>query len=514
MGFRTIGLVFLFSVLGKILGFLRLQAFAFALGPTAYTDALLMALTILFAFDAIFVSGSAVILAQTELIRRDATHGARSAYAAFTRWMGRWTLLATLFGLACALFPDLLLAMIAPEFNAERRALFGKLLLVGALLPGAQSLLVFVSTINRVQGREALYASNQLVTNALPLIAIFAATALRAEPAQIASAVIASTLAGCIGMIAVQFARLDRGTGKTLVTLTLRRMRPARSMARLRTTARSLLLPGPLIAGLLLQQVLVLISYSFAARLGEGMLAVVGFGERIVNVIMMLLVGSMLVVLEPRWARALTGTQGGGPISALRDVRLIWLVLLPVSAVIVGCGDALARLLFGYGAFSGAATEQLGEITRLFGLALPGLSMALVFSRLLVIAGKVRVIVLGSLALVAVHWVACTLMVERLGLIGIPLALTVASLTQAGWLGILVVRSLPRDLRNRVRGSALHLVPVIAAVGLSTWFTSGLLDSDIANLLVTAAVACAAGWAAAAALGLHPIADMRALGHR
>lgn len=481
-----------------------------ALGATLAADALLLSLTVLTLFDIVFISGAAILTSQANYVRRHETRSTTVALAGLARSAAMWTWLAIVFGAFCALAAVPLSRVIAPGFSDEARSIFAVNCALGAVLPAASALMVFASALNRINGREVLYTVNPLVINGVSWLAIVFASSAGANAAGVMRAFLLTVVAATLLMFGWQLMRMDREQRTRLKAHFLRALLPRELLRKLRQHRRELRLVSPIVAALLIQQVVTLISYSYATRAGSGFLLLFGLAERLVNVIFAVCIMTFLTVLEPRWARAAVNSDKSREVAS--DISVISVTLIALTATLMFAGDSLATVLFGHGSVNARDLAQLADITRLYALSLPGLSLGVVLSRLLVIHNRGGRIFLVNMLVTLLHLVLCTLFFELWGARGIAVALSLTFAVQAAayaWQlsGAAVFE--PRETTTQ----ALRLCGLaVLAIGCA-WLASLLPLPTLARLLVVALAALLSTVGGAQLVGLRLIESLKRLAH-
>jgi putative peptidoglycan lipid II flippase len=468
---QKLTLAFVSSILGKLFGFLRVQGIVVVLGATAMADALLVCLNVISFFDATLLSGGAMLLMQSAYIRRQVRLANGTALTRFANSMALWAYCAAGFGAALVILAHPITMLVAPGFGAEARAGLVSLIRVGAAIPLATTLMTFVSTLNRVAGREVLFTVNPVVINGLSLLAIYVSANAGAGALGVAQWLLVTVLLSTLGMTAFQARFLDGALRTRGTVLLLRALWPRHVRRRVRMHGKELLNVMPLVSSLVAQQVIVFISYGFASRSGDGAVAVVGVAERLTSVVFVLFVATFLTILEPRWARALAG--GGQAIRSLNDdLGVIFICLIPATCTLVFAGGELATLLFAHGELSGNAALQLGAAASVYGAALPGISLALIYGRLLAMAGMAGKLFSINAAAVVLHLALCMALSPVFGLLAIPASVAITLSVQAAWYRFILGRTVGLGA-GAVRSRLRMLLVAASCAGVS--YIVGLL---------------------------------------
>ena len=469
----------------------------------------MLSLTVLTLFDVVFVSGSAILTAQAIYVRRHAHNSSRVALAGLARSAALWTWAGLVFGILCALGGELLAALIAPGFRPEARAIFARCCVIGCLLPAATALMTFASALNRINGREVLFTVNPLIINSVSWLAIAVAAFLGATSLGIIQAFLVSVVLSTLAMFAWQLRCMEPTQRHWLRAHFARALLPRRLLLRARLHRRELRAVSPIFGALLIQQVVTLISYAFVTRAGAGVLLLFGLAERLVNVIFAVFIMTFITVLEPRWARAAVTPGRSREISD--DVAIICAALIPLTATLMFAGDSLAALLFGHGAVNARDVGELGDITRIYALALPGLSLGLVLTRLLVIRNHGGHIFLVNVGVTVLHLALCSAGFALAGARGVGAALAVTLGVQAAAFALQLARGGDRAARAERIGIGARLVLLALLVIAVGWAADQIELGFLAHLVTVSCATLLTTFAGGRLLGLKLLGSVRRL---
>jgi len=460
----------------------------------------MLALTVLTLFDVVFISGGAILTMQASYVRRHARSAGMVAIAGLARSAALWTWFGLAFGVFCALAGEPLASVVAPGFSPAARALFAHCCMLGALLPAASALMVFASALNRINGREVLYTVNPLMINGLSWLAVVVASRFGVDSLEIVRLLLLTIVIATLLMFAWQLACMEASQRRRVGVHYLRGLTPRRLVRRISLHKRELRLVSPIVGALLIQQVVTLISYGFATRAGSGFLLLFGLAERLTNVIFSVFIMTFLTVLEPRWARASVTPGGADEIAS--DVAVICAALIPVTATLMFAGDSLAMLLFGRGAVSAHDLGELADITRVYALSLPGLSLGVVLSRLLVIRNAGRRIFVVNVCVTLLHFALCAGLFAIGGARGVAAAIAITLGIQAVAFGAFLARSSSERARGN-RALVMRLAALALLVSGVGWLTSQLEVTPLLHVLVAATATLVTTIAGAPLLGLR-----------
>lgn len=492
------------------MGFLRIQAIAVALGATAAADALLLSLTVLTLFDVVFISGAAILTSQALYARRHEKRREHTAIAGLARSAAMWSWLALLFGICCALAAEPLAAVIAPGFSPDARSIFAMNCAIASLLPAASSLMAFASTLNRMNGREVLFTVNPLGINGLSWLAIIIASANGAEPGGIMRSFLLTVLLSTLMMLGWQLVSMDREQRRRFNSHFLRALLPSDLLRKLGQHRNELRLVSPIVAALLIQQVVTIISYSYVTRAGSGFLLLFGLAERLTNVIFAVCIMTFLTVLEPRWARASAKPDKSHEVAS--DIVVICVTLITLTATLMFAGDSLVAAMFGHGAVNASDLAELADITRIYALSLPGLSLGVVLSRLLVIHNRGGRIFLVNILVTLLHMVLCTVSFELWEARGIAAALSLTFALQSAAYGWQLSGAGVFEPREAAKKLFRLCTLALWAIGCA-WLASQIPLPTLARVLVVALASLIGTFVGAQILGLHLLKSLKRLAH-
>jgi peptidoglycan biosynthesis protein MviN/MurJ (putative lipid II flippase) len=439
-----LALVFVVSLVGKLLGFVRVQQIAMLLGFTIVADALLLTLQVTSLWDVVFLSGGvgAVALPRLVVLR------SRGAHHQVPVLVGRLTATtsayAITFGLCLALFANAVARVLAPGFDEKAQSLFAWLCVLSAALPLAMNMLVMIATINRIYQRPVLFSVNPIVINGVSLAALWLAARLGSTPFRTAEAFVIAISVSSLAMTIAQALALPAHMRKLLVGSFLRTFLSFSRLAWFDVHVRRVLLAAvPVIAAVLLQSMLVLVNYSLASTVGPGAVATLGYAERLANVVFSVLVGALFVVLEPHWADRLWRSREGLRDSTIADDLLgVMFSCLPFVAILAYAAPEVSTIVYRVDVHQDRLAElQLGRLAGWFGVALLPMTLAFSLSRVLIAVNRTKQLLIGNAALMLLYPVLGYALLKIGGLPGLGIAFAVLMLLQSMWYGLVIART-------------------------------------------------------------------------
>ncbi|MGY2079849.1 murein biosynthesis integral membrane protein MurJ [Modestobacter sp. SYSU DS0657] len=255
-------------------------------------------------------------------------------------------------------------------------------------------------------------------------------------------------------------------------------------------------LTPPLLVGSAVVNVNTLVDRAVGSSLGEGVITSLNLGFRLVSLVESLLVATVVAALYPAFSAA-GGAERRAELRGLVDraLRVLLLVLAPVTAVLVVAARPLVELAFGRGDFDAAAIAATSTAAGWYAAAILGMALRSVASRASLAVGDRRSPTLVALVAMAVNVVGDLTLGLAFGIAGIAAA-TSLSLLVAAALGLaLLARRHDGVALSALSGSLARLGGAALAGGLLAAVLLAWLGPDEGGLvgsLVRLAVAGAA----------------------
>ena len=170
---------------------------------------------------------------------------------------------------------------------------------------------------------------------------------------------------------------------------------------------------------------------------------------------------AMGTVLLPEIARCVREGDGGGEAAVInRACELALLVTLPAAAGLLALSTPIVSVLFEHGAFDTHDTLETAHAARWLALALPGAALAKIFAQPFFARERPAVPLLAALAVVVITLAFGYLLRARLGAAGIALAIALAAIVQASFLGAVLKW---RAIAAPERKSLGHFLAILAS---------------------------------------------------
>ncbi len=364
-GFFTVGI---WTLLSKVLGFVRDIMIASAMGSGPMAQAFLIAFSLPNMFRRFFAEG-AFNTAFVPMFAKKVEAGdspedfAREAFSGLASIVLATVLLGQIF------MPFLVLAMASGFADDARFALtvdYGRIVFPYILFI---SLAALLSGVLNAIGRFAAAAAAPVLLNIILVAAMYLAHAMGWETGRVLSWAV--LLAGV-----AQMALVWRAAQKAGITLLPRRPRLSPDMKRLALIA----LPAALAGGVV--QINLLVGRQVASYF-DGAVAWLSYADRLYQLPLGVVGIAIGVVLLPDLSRRLrAGDDAGGNQSLNRAAEFSLALTLPSAVALMVIPGALVSVLFQRGAFDAADTANTALAVAVYGAGLPSFVLAKVLAPL------------------------------------------------------------------------------------------------------------------------------------
>ncbi len=251
-----------------------------------------------------------------------------------------------------------------------------------------------------------------------------------------------------------------------------------------------LMLPGLLGAGVL--QINILVGTIIASLLATGSISALYYADRVYQLplgVIGIAVGTALLPLLSRQLRAGDSVHANDTMN--RAVELSMLFTLPAAAALMVIAEPIVTVLFERNAFDAVAAQRTTEALIAFSSGLPAYVLTKIYAPGFFAREDTKTPVFVGVAAMIVNIVLSLLLLETLAHIGIALATSIAAWLNAGILLLLLSRRghYSADSRLYRRFIAIAGASLIMAAGL--WFALPFLSSFFAATLLLKSAALA-----------------------
>lgn len=466
---RTVGLIMVITLAGKVLGLVRDMMlghnFATGMESTAFQVASRIPRTF---FDAIFassISASFIPVFSDRMERNGRDDAFRLTHSFFT-WAGLLTALFSLLGIA---FAEPIVGLLADGFDQETAALCASLLRI--LFPTVFFTGIAFSMVGLLQSMEEFYIPAAMSVASNGIIILYYLFFCRR-----------------FGIYGLAWAFLIGWAAQVLIQIPWLRKNGLRYRPRFWHPGLKQigLLMLPVMVATWIQPVNQLISTRFATHLFSGAGAsAMDYANTLYTMISGILVLSITNVIFPEMSRLSTGGKNA-ELGALigSSLRGMLFLLLPMMAGLVLLAEPLVRLLYEWKSWDSFSTEITSRALIFMSLGMVGYGVQNVLSRAFYAEQDGKTPLISGAISIGVNLVLCLLLTDRLDVAGLGLATAVSATVSAIVLLIPTIRRYPQALDKAFWSGVLRMVVATAVMSgavyavyrlLSGWLSDGLV---------------------------------------
>lgn len=466
---RTVGLIMVITLAGKVLGLVRDMMlghnFATGMESTAFQVASRIPRTF---FDAIFassISASFIPVFSDRMERNGRDDAFRLTHSFFT-WAGLLTALFSLLGIA---FAEPIVGLLADGFDQETAALCASLLRI--LFPTVFFTGIAFSMVGLLQSMGEFYIPAAMSVASNGIIIVYYLFFCRR-----------------FGIYGLAWAFLIGWAAQVLIQIPWLRKNGLRYRPRFWHPGLKQigLLMLPVMVATWIQPVNQLISTRFATHLFSGAGAsAMDYANTLYTMISGILVLSITNVIFPEMSRLSTGGKNA-ELGALigSSLRGMLFLLLPMMAGLVLLAEPLVRLLYEWKSWDSFSTEITSRALIFMSLGMVGYGVQNVLSRAFYAEQDGKTPLISGAISIGVNLVLCLLLTDRLDVAGLGLATAVSATVSAIVLLIPTIRRYPQALDKAFWSGVLRMVVAAAVMSgavyavyrlLSGWLSDGLV---------------------------------------
>lgn len=165
------------------------------------------------------------------------------------------------------------------------------------------------------------------------------------------------------------------------------------------------------------------VDQAMAATLGQGKLAILSYGNKLVLPVLAIGSAALATVVYPRFSRLVAEREWSRLQRQVRTYLALTLVVtVPATVLIILLSTFIVRLLFERGEFNPSDTSAVASVQAIYALMIPAYTLSQLLSRVLNAMRATRYLLIGSVVIFAFNIVADYLFKEWFGITGIALA--------------------------------------------------------------------------------------------
>ena len=427
---RSAAVIGIYTLLSRILGFIRDLLIAATLGAGPVADAFFVAFRLPNLFRRLFAEGAfnaafSPMFAES-LIQRGPDDARRFAEEALAAVLIGAVLLTAI----AELTMPALISILAPGFLDDPVQFERTVEMARLSFPylGLMTLMALAGAVLNGIGRFAAAAAAPILLNVVAITALLGFSDLGKSSGHVLAAAV--TISGVIQLAFVVFAAQRAG-----YPIRLRLPRLTASIKRL----AKLMAPGVLAAGA--TQINIVVGSQLASLLSAGAISHLYYADRIYQLPLGVIGVGLGVALLPQLSReAQAGNEVAAKASLARAVEIALWLTLPATAAALAMPELLVKALFERGAFTNADTLATAAALTAYAAGLPAFVLAKTLAPAFFARADTKTPARAAGFSVVLNIALGLSLMWSLGHIGLALATTLAAWAQAIWLAVSLVR--------------------------------------------------------------------------
>lgn len=413
------------SVISRIFGFVREILMSNFYGTSAVAEVVVIALaipTVLFSF--LFNSLNTSFIPSYNMVRSEKGD---SQAEEFTSNVANVVMLFSL-GLCIVgiIFAKPLVFAMASGFTGEKQEMTIKFVRIVLLGSSFNSIAAIFSGYLNVHGKYILPSARLAVQNII--LIIFTIISVYTNEYMLAIGILVATV--CQNVVLISGLRKVGYRHQWKINLKDSNIRYI------------LMLAIPLMLGVAVDQINVFVDKTLASRAIEGGVAILNYADRI-NALVYIVITSIVTVAYPVISKyAISGDMDKVKKSMFKYVQVNYIFCIPIIAAFIVFAEPIVQVIYERGVFSHADTIAVSQCLMLYSLTVFGVAMREIVSRTFYCIGDSKTPVKNGMAMVAVNAILSIVFSKMIGLKGIALGTSVASIT--GCITLLIC------LRNKI----------------------------------------------------------------
>ena len=184
----------------------------------------------------------------------------------------------------------------------------------------------------------------------------------------------------------------------------------------------------PCMIGAASYQINIMVASFFASALDEGSVSFIYYADRLVQFPLALFAVSAATVFLPEFSRkALTGQLDQMAVLFSNGLKLVLFVTIPAMTGLMALDEQIVALLFGHGAFDSLSIQQTADCLFFLVMGLWAFTGVRLFVTLHYALSSIRIPFYSGLLAIGVNLVCCFLFVDRFGLRGLVVSVSLSA---------------------------------------------------------------------------------------
>ncbi|HXJ21532.1 MAG TPA: murein biosynthesis integral membrane protein MurJ [Polyangia bacterium] len=456
-------------MLSRLLGLVREQIFALALGAGVTSDAFLAAFRIPNLLRDLFAEGALSTAFVPTYVATLRNKSRPAAYALANRVMSTLTIYLGVLAVAAMIFPAPVVHLVATGFSPEKAALCERL--VRIMMPFLPIISIAVVAMGALNAEEK-YTAPGLAPALFNVVAIVGGITVHLIGASSLATVTAwasFTVIGGLSQLAVQAPSLWRAGFRPRITPDLALRDPG--------TRRIAKLMAPATLGVAAVQVNVVVNSSFASLISDGALSWLSYAFRLMQLpigVFGVAIGTTTLTHLSR--DAASADWGSLQATLRRGLRMVLFLTVPSTVGLALLGVPIIRLIFQHGRFSSNATLQTAHALAGYAIGLVAYAAIKVLAPAFYALGRPRVPVVASVTAVAANLIWNVLTFRRFGHVGLAVGTSIAALANFTVLAVAFQKQIHGLFKRDLMVPALKIVLASGVMAAVIWLVSSRVE--------------------------------------
>ncbi|MDQ2921615.1 MAG: MATE family efflux transporter [Acidobacteriota bacterium] len=212
---------------------------------------------------------------------------------------------------------------------------------------------------------------------------------------------------------------------------------------------------GPRLGANLLRSGSIVVDRSLAATLSPGSVAALNYGNRVVVTVLSVAGAALGSAITPYYSKMIARSDWGGVQHLLRRYLLLLLAIsIPIVILLFVFAVPVVQLIFQRGSFRARDTQLVAHVQALYALQIPFYLGNILISRLLSSLLASKVTLWAAAINLTLNVILDVVFIKMMGVPGIALATSCASLATFSFVGYHSVRLLRRKTRQSAQGAS------------------------------------------------------------
>lgn len=469
------------TILAKIVGFTREQVLSFAYGTSVYTDIYVMSMNIPnVIFAAIGAALSTTFIPIFAEINQQ--EGEKEAQRFVNNILSIVFIMCVLIAMLGLVFTEPLLKIFAFGFEGETLKLaikFTRILIMSIVFIGTANVL---TSYLQVKGNFTVPGLISLPQNIIVIISIVLSLKYGIYT------MVWGTLIGMSMQVLFQLPFAYKKGYKIKPNINLKD----------NNLKKMIILTGPVLVGVAVNQINMMIDKSLASTLGEGSISSLNFADRLNSFVLALFITSIVAVIYPMLSKLSTeNNKEKFEEYIVKSSNSIIILVMPVAIGAITLSTPIVKLLFERGAFDSNATEMTSIALAMYSIGLVAYGLRDVINKVFYSLKDTKTPMINGAIAMGLNVILNIILAKFMGHAGLALATSLSAIICM----ILLFMSLNKKIgyfgQKKIFKTTIKSIIAAVIMGVITNITyigiSNLLSDNLINQIISLGGAICAG---------------------